>query len=78
MNNQKQGKKEIKYLIKQKDWPDNYNTQLKTYLYLQNTIELVNKYHKSYNLNEPTRKKPSTRKEPISPRKYRRPQKKKR
>ena len=41
-------------------------------------MELVNKYYKSHSLNEPARKKPSTRKEPISPRKYRRPQKKKR
>ena len=41
-------------------------------------MELVNKYYESHSLNEPTRKEPSTRKEPISPRKYRRPQKKKR
>ena len=41
-------------------------------------MKLVNEYHESYSLNEPTRKKPSTRKEPISLRKYRRPQKKKR
>ena len=47
-------------------------------------MKLVNKYYKSYSLNESPRKKsslrkessrkePSTRKEPISPRKYRRP-----
>ena len=41
-------------------------------------MELVNKYHESHSLNEPTRKKPSTRKEPISLRKHIRPQKKKR
>ena len=52
-------------------------------------MKLVNKYYKSHSLNksprkkpsirkEPSRKKPSTRKEPISPRKYRRLQKKKR
>ena len=41
-------------------------------------MELVNKYHKSYSLNESSRKKPSTRKEPISLRKHRRPQKKER
>ena len=41
-------------------------------------MELVNEYHESHDLNEPTRKKPSTRKKPISLRKYRRPQKKER
>ena len=41
-------------------------------------MELVNKYYESYSLNKPTRKKPSTRKKPISLRKYKRPQKKKR
>ena len=41
-------------------------------------MELVNKYHESHSLNEPARKKPSTRKKPISLRKYKRPQKKER
>jgi hypothetical protein len=61
VNNQKQEKRQIKYLIKWKDWPKDYNTWLKAYLYLENTKELVKEYCESYSLNKPLYKAHQTK-----------------
>jgi hypothetical protein len=74
VDDQKQKKRQIEYLIKWKDWPEDYNTWLKVYLYLKNTKELVKEYRESHGLNEPLRKAYQTKEEADrTSRKRRRP-----
>ena len=53
VDDRKQGKREIEYLIKWKDWPEDHNTWLKAYPYLQNAMEMVDEYRKDHGLEEP-------------------------
>ena len=63
VDDRKRGKKQIEYLIKWKDWPDDHNTWLKAYPFLENAKELVEEYRESHGLNEPSQKVPEPKKE---------------
>jgi transposase InsO family protein len=77
VDDRKQGKRQIEYLIKWKDWPEDHNTWLKAYPYLENAKELVEEYRESHGLNEPSRKAHRTEEEADrTPRKRRRPRRK--
>jgi hypothetical protein len=44
------GNKNLKYLIKWKDWPDDHNTWLPEYPNLQNSSEILESYKRNHNL----------------------------
>ncbi len=46
--------KNRKYLIKQKDWPDDHNTWLLAYLNLGNVKELLDTYNRNHSLYQTT------------------------